>query len=97
MRLGRRLVSQDSFQGREAVSAVLHAAPHRAHHVTLVISVQKPKHLQRLMLAVSLFTFEPFEVGHASFPQLGKALSQSLHLFFMIARRCMGGIDATFP
>lgn len=47
------------------------------------------------MFAVALLPLESFEIRHTDFSQLGEAFPQSLHLFFVAARRRVGRIDAT--
>ena len=74
---------------------ILHATLHRTYDVALVVSVQKSEYFDRLVFAVALFTLKSFQIRHADFSQLGKTLPQPLHLFFVVARRCMGGIGAT--
>lgn len=89
------LMSEDAFQGCEAVSVVVNRSLHRSQQIVLVVGVQKSENLQRLMFAVALFRFESFQILHTRFAQLCEAFAKSLHLLFMIARRSMGRVDTS--
>ena len=90
-------MSEDAFQGCEAVSVVINRALHRSQQIVLVVGVQKSENLQRLMFAVALFRFEAREVRHSNFTKFSEAFTKSLHLLFVIAWRSMRGIDTMLP